>query len=482
MKAKTLILYMCAMLAATGVWGQSDKTDTVKTEDTVKIPDCPIDVYYRIGLRGGVNIANMVYTYDIAAMQRYDHIPQLHGMGSLFIHLGFEGTGLSVSPEVGVMGKGVRLKWDDPRIGDDVDYRMNVTYLDFRMPLTYNFRLKGKPALSPYLTVVPDFGAAFGGNISYAGWHYTPEGESRPETSTKITHADVNIIDYGVMFGAGIDYLIKTKNMPLVFSLEAGWNMGLKNTFAERENLNGDNLPPNASNIRNRFFGAELWRKERHSRGIEVAMRLAIPLTSYRQKKKEEEKPLDENIYKMALPRPEIAEPEPVRVLDTVRVNGFNYVKKDCYSLYEMYTFLKEGVDISDKRICMYNINFDFDSDRLRPESEGPLNEVLNLLNTFPEISIEIYGHTDSIGTEIYNQGLSERRAASAARYLIEHGIDPFRLTSIGFGKLLPIDTNETEEGRFHNRRVEFEILNAENIYRNRNKDENNDDYDDYDE
>ena len=116
----------------------------------------------------------------------------------------------------------------------------------------------------------------------------------------------------------------------------------------------------------------------------------------------------------------------------------------------------------------MYNINFDFDKDVLRPESYDPLNKVLELLNKFPEISIEIYSHTDSIGTAEYNQGLSERRAASAARYLVEQGIDPKRITPIGFGLYLPIDTNETEDGRFHNRRVEFEILNVENINRDR--------------
>lgn len=442
-----------------GAWAQDGL-------DADRVVESPIDVPYRIGLRGGLNLADMVYTNPAPAMLHYGHTLQPHGIGSVFVCLGFEGTGLAIAPEVGVVGKGVKLNWDD------VDYRMRVNYLDFRMPITYNFRLKGKPALSPYVMVAPDFGAAFGGDISYAAERYTATTDYRYTASTDITIADVNRFDFGVMFGAGVDYLLNTKSIPLVLSLEAGWNMGLTNTFAERENLDArGNEPPQASNIINRFFGAELWHNERYSRGIEVAARISVPLTGYKQ---ENEEPIVE-VY-MAPPPPPEPEPEPEpevdttpeRKLDTVMVHGFNYVKKDCYSLYEMLTFINEGVDISDKRICIFNINFDFDSDKLRPESEEPLNEVLELMKTFPEISIHVYGHTDSIGTAKYNQGLSERRAASAARYLIEHGIDPERIFSIGFSFYLPIDTNETEEGRFHNRRVEFEILNVENIDRNR--------------
>lgn len=473
MKKGLLLIIVLALLATTATWAQEEgtqeKTPATETQDTFKMAEYPSDVPYRIGIRGGLNIADMVYTNPAPAMRMYTHTPQLHGMGSIFLHLGFGNSGFAISPEVGIMGKGVKLNWDD------VDYRMSVRYFDFRMPLSYNFRLKSCPALSPYIMVVPDFGASYGGKITYEAEVYTPTNDDyRYKTSTDITRADVNRFDFGVMFGAGVDYLVKTKNFPLIFSLEAGWNMGLANTFAERENLDEQgNLPPNASNIINRFFGAELWHNERFTRGIEIAARVALPLTGWRPKAKEkveEEQPV-EVPYAYTMPRPPVPAPAdttPEKVLDTVTVNGFDYVKKDCYSLYDIYKFIVEGVDISDKRICMYNINFDFDKDVLRPESYDPLNKVLELLNKFPEISIEIYGHTDSIGTAEYNQGLSERRAASAARYLVEQGIDPKRITPIGFGLYLPIDTNETEDGRFHNRRVEFEILNVENINRDR--------------
>ena len=464
-----------AMLATVAVQAQDEL-------DTFKMAECPVDVPLRIGIRGGLNLANMSYTNPAPAMGMYDHLLQPHGMGSIFLRLGFGNSGFAITPEFGVIGKGVKLNWGD------VDYRMTVDYLNFRLPLSYSFRLAKKPALSPYIMVAPDFGYAYDGEISYAADRYTATEDYRYTASTDITTADVAPIDFGLLFGAGVDYLVQTKNFPLILSLEAGWNMGLMNTFAERENLIGEEgvEPQNASNIINRFFGAELWRNERYSRGLEIAARVALPLTGWRPKPEPEE-PI-EVPYMVAIPRPEppappdtvvveviVEDTTPVKRPDTVIVNGREYVKKDCYSLSEMYSFITLGIDISDKRICMYNINFDFNSDKLRPESAEPLNEVLMLMKQFPEISIEVYGHTDSIGTEKYNQNLSERRARSAAKYLIDHGIDANRITSIGFGFKLPIDTNETEEGRFHNRRVEFEILNVENIKREpkNNGDEN---------
>lgn len=465
MKRLTL-LFIVAMLAATAVQAQGDELDTFK------MAEYPADVPLRIGVRGGLNLANMSYTNTAEAMRRYDHRLQLQGIGSIFVHLGFGKSGFAISPEVGYIGKGVKLNWDD------VDYSMLVDYLDLRLPLTYEFRLPSKPALAPYIMVAPNFSLPFGGEINYAADRYTATEDYRYTCSTEITEADISPFDFGLLLGGGVDYLVQTKNFPLILSLEAGWNFGLTNTFAERENLVGDEgiEPENASNILNDFLGAELWREGRYTGGLEVAARVALPLSGWRPKPAPEE-PIDVP-YMVSIPRPlppappdtvvvQVCVPDttPQKKLDTVIVNGREYVKKDCYSLSEMYSFITLGIDISDKRICMYNINFDFNSDKLRPESYQPLNEVLMLMKQFPEISIEVYGHTDSIGTEKYNQNLSERRARSAAKYLVEHGIEASRITSIGFGLKLPIDTNETEEGRFHNRRVEFEILNVENIH-----------------
>jgi len=80
---------------------------------------------------------------------------------------------------------------------------------------------------------------------------------------------------------------------------------------------------------------------------------------------------------------------------------------------------------------------------------------VVKILKDNPDVSIHIEGHTDSIGTEEYNLQLSRKRAESVRNYLVSKGISPERITIFGFGASMPIATNQTEEGRALNRRVE---------------------------
>lgn len=102
---------------------------------------------------------------------------------------------------------------------------------------------------------------------------------------------------------------------------------------------------------------------------------------------------------------------------------------------------------------------YDFDKDFLRQESIVELEKLVAFLQRYPKVKVEISGHTDAIGTEAKNQGLSERRAQSVVRYLIEKGIDGKRLVAKGYGELRPIAPNDTDEGRQLNRRTECEII-----------------------
>lgn len=104
-------------------------------------------------------------------------------------------------------------------------------------------------------------------------------------------------------------------------------------------------------------------------------------------------------------------------------------------------------------------IFFEFDKSTILQQSYFELMRLISLLDTYPEMRIEIGGHTDAKGSESYNLRLSESRAKAVADYLISKGISEKRLTYKGYGKSQPIDTNETEEGRAHNRRVEFKII-----------------------
>ncbi len=84
------------------------------------------------------------------------------------------------------------------------------------------------------------------------------------------------------------------------------------------------------------------------------------------------------------------------------------------------------------------------------------------MLQDNPDIKVEIAGHTDSIGTQEYNQRLSQARAEAVARWLVEHGVDSTRIVAVGYGESQPIADNGTEEGRALNRRVTFKIIEAE--------------------
>lgn len=107
----------------------------------------------------------------------------------------------------------------------------------------------------------------------------------------------------------------------------------------------------------------------------------------------------------------------------------------------------------------LHNIFFDYDKATILQQSYNELQNLLAILQSHPTMKIEIDGHTDGHGSIDYNQRLSENRAKAVVDFLISKGIDPKRLQYKGFGKTRPIDTNTTDEGRAHNRRVEFMVL-----------------------
>ncbi len=463
MKHKLFTLIV-TVLASNMALAQAPQDSVAVKDTTIKaatIDEASEVIFPRnlIGVRGGANFSDMIYSYD--GIDRYDHHTQLQGMIGLFGHFHLGKSNFAIRPEVSYVGRADSLDWLDVR------YSLKARYLDLRLPLTYNIRFKNS-CFSPYLMVVPQANLAFGGKVYYKDEVDYPYGVTAP-----ITKADINGLDLSVMAGLGFDYLIRTKGIPVLFSIEAGYNWGLLNTFAEREILNNPNIVEgNRSIIGNPFFGAELWQETRHNRGLEVAMRIALPIDN---SWKQERKPLEQKIDTVY-----VVKNDSITITDTIYVDtnvnrdtiflnkpvrpinpDVEYVRKDCYSFAEMYSFMTLGIDVSDKRMCLFNINFDFDKYKLRPESKSPLDEVAMMMKAFPEMRIKIIGHTDSKGSDDYNATLSQNRAKSVARYLHSKGVAMDRMETEGFGEKYPIDTNDTDEGRFNNRRVEIEVLNV---------------------
>lgn len=114
---------------------------------------------------------------------------------------------------------------------------------------------------------------------------------------------------------------------------------------------------------------------------------------------------------------------------------------------------------VTEQPIVLENLFFATNKTTILPQSEEDLLRLYRLLSQHPEIRIRITGHTDNVGSIRSNQILSEGRANSVRQNMIERGIDPSRIEAEGKGELVPIDTNDTDEGRQNNRRVEFIIL-----------------------
>lgn len=121
-------------------------------------------------------------------------------------------------------------------------------------------------------------------------------------------------------------------------------------------------------------------------------------------------------------------------------------------------TFNIEEINV-DTSIVLENIFFEFNKWDLLPESYNELNKLDHLMNTHPAIRIKLDGHTDNIGSYDFNLRLSLKRVESVAGYLIKNGINPDRIELAGYSYAYPLVSNDTEEGRKKNRRVEFKII-----------------------
>ena len=151
---------------------------------------------------------------------------------------------------------------------------------------------------------------------------------------------------------------------------------------------------------------------------------------------------------------------------------GFRGIALDHFEANKSLTIeeIKEYLEIKNQNLYLSpieigqvvrlnNIFFETNKSILKPESFPELDRAVKFLSNNPKVEIEVAGHTDNIGTEQYNLNLSEARAAAVAKYIISKDINAKRVVSKGYGESKPEDTNDTEEGRQINRRVEFKIL-----------------------
>ena len=124
------------------------------------------------------------------------------------------------------------------------------------------------------------------------------------------------------------------------------------------------------------------------------------------------------------------------------------------------------GVDVSETdngKAILVNlpdgVTFDVGSAALKPQFRDTLDKIAASMVQYPDSLIDVYGHTDSTGSDAFNQTLSESRARTVADYLSMRGVSEARIRSKGFGETMPVANNATDEGRAKNRRVEIKIV-----------------------
>jgi len=149
----------------------------------------------------------------------------------------------------------------------------------------------------------------------------------------------------------------------------------------------------------------------------------------------------------------------PVR--DTVTVTDSVRVVADTVPETRVETVERRLLDTGAFRA--FEVNFAFGESTLQPRATRTLDAVGAVLERYPELRVEVGGHTDAVGADAFNQQLSEARAEAVRAYLIDRfGVAPDRLVARGYGEAQPIASNDSRSGRALNRRVEFTVLNPE--------------------
>lgn len=347
--------------------------------------------------------------------------------------------------------RGMDLNWCD------VKYSMWVPYLDFR-PMVHLSLCQPWWEVVPYVALGVECSFTLPGKIEY-------ESNSIPTTSLALNKSNIKAFDFGFRVAVGTDVHFEVFNRDFFLMVEVGTDFGLLNNFSSAEQ-EGD------AQVINPGLGHTTNVGTRKNRGIELSVGLGIPLVkkklvSARRSYFDPRLSLEEYLKKDTIPEePDIdtivvdtlpvQTEAPVSASARHRVEDYQY--KGCYTLGEILRMVARGKDVCDLRICMFDIKFAFDSYELTLGSQEQLDRLVKLLKEYPKYNLHVNGHTDSIGSDAYNDRLSLNRASSVVNYMIRQGISPSRLSYEGFGERYPIESNGTEYGRHINRRVEFEL------------------------
>lgn len=399
------------------------------------------------GIGGGLHVGTMT----ISELDE-DIFPETKGLNSglfsVFVERNFGKRGIfGIRPELTWLKRGGSLteiyserEYEDISYYEsegieDIRYSLTAHYLDLRIPLFLQF---GNYAsrVRPYVYAGPVVGIPVGGCISVEqrnlSGHYSGYGLALNKGNIASTYIS------GIV-GAGLKWNLNVDGKNVYVGVDAGYKLGLADTYSAKEK-NGEAI------TKDMFYNAYEIKGERKFGGFELKATIGIPLG----KKKVQ---------------PVVVTPVPVPVpvvVDTVKeepVVEEPVQEKPCYSLEEINDMISNGENVYGKTFCAIDaIQFEFGKSTIKSSSFAYLDELTAIL-VETGMKVEVKGHTDNVGTEEYNLKLSRERAEAVVNYLVKKGVDKTHLSYSYYGMSVPLVSNDTEDGRRMNRRVEFEIL-----------------------
>ena len=377
-----------------------------------------------IGLIGGYHSTSA--SYSNLNSKIFDSPKGLGSLaGGVFVEFELdENRAFSIRPELMFLSRSFKIEDISYLRGTgigELDYKLNAHYTDLRLPIIYNI---GSPnGIRPYIYIAPVLGLVRGGKIKAE--------DNVDEYSIDVSDANMASTYFAGQIGAGVKFPINVGNSNMHLGIEANYELGFTDTYADKEKKGRAN-----SKL---FFPVYHIDGTRKFKGIEVMATLSVPLSIFKSN-----------------PRPVVHE-APVLELPAYQP-ATRVIEKPCYTLEEIVDLVKHGERVSGKTICaVEQINFEYDKSTISRQSYAYLDKIATfMLNT--NNRVEIKGHTDNRGTEDYNMKLSKQRAEAVYKYLLKKGVKADKLSYSYYGLTQPVASNDTEEGRRQNRRVEFEI------------------------
>lgn len=399
----------------------------------------PDGYYWYLGAEGGIHSGGMTVTKLDKDVFPSSGEKLNAGVFSLFVerYLGKEGH-FSIRPTLSWLERGGTLPriyssdafgsyYEDNGLSD-VFYRLKASYLDLRIPLMYQFgSLSG--TVRPYIYAAPILGLPIAGKITAEQQYLSGDYNGFALDASKGNLASVY---YSAAFGAGLKWNIRRHNLYLAFDIS--YDPGFCNTYSKKEKEGSAIVKEDI------FYNAYSISGTRKFSGLEVKVSVGIPLGR-----------------KKAAPRHEYQEPvvyEPRQEPVVPRKPN-----KPCYSLDEISDMIDRGIDVQGKTFCAVDaIQFEFGKSTLMQSSQTYLDQLARILIR-TGMRVEVKGHTDNVGSEEVNLKLSKERAQAVMNYLVKKGVPKDNLSFSYYGMSKPLFSNDTEDGRRWNRRVEFEIL-----------------------